>query len=190
MQPFMTAGETSLLDSFLKCAEHYVEFGAGGSTCFASRRVKASVTAVDSSREWLDKVASFCAETTTPVQPRLVLADIGPTGDWGFPADESHIASWPDYHEAVWKHPAAKDSDFFLVDGRFRMACFMQILLRCRPDALIAIHDFSTRPQYHIVNEFARRVAWERDLSIFLPRPDRSESQVRALLEQFRLDPA
>ncbi len=147
MQPFMTAGETTLLDGFLKCAEHYVEFGAGGSTCFASRRVKASVTAVDSSQKWLDKVASYCAETATQIQPHLVLADIGPTGDWGFPTGTSHMKSWPDYHEAIWQNPATRDTDFFLVDGRFRIACFMQILLRCRPDALIAIHDFRVKTQ-------------------------------------------
>ena len=56
MTPRMSAAELGLLASFLRCAQHYYEFGAGGSTCLAASLVAQSVTAVDSSQAWLDEV--------------------------------------------------------------------------------------------------------------------------------------
>ena len=90
------------------------------------------------------------ADPVTPWQPELT------------PERES----WRAYHEGVWAEPEASRADLYLVDGRFRVACFMQTLLHASPDALVAIHDFAKRPQYHVVQEVARerhrRAGWGR----------------------------
>jgi hypothetical protein len=45
----------------------------------------------------------------------------------------------------------------------------MQILLHCDVDALIMIHDFSSRKHYHVAREVAREVATVDEISVFQP---------------------
>src|SRR5579875_421729 len=70
-----------------------------------------------------------------------------------------------------------------------RLACFMQVLLNCRADSLIMIHDFSSRQQYHIVRNVAREIATAEDLSVFAPILGRSHRDARAILKQHRFTP-
>src|SRR5208283_3476786 len=93
-----------------------------------------------------------------------------PTATWGDPKDSSARDKWPSYHNKIWTNPAASDADLYLVDGRFRVACFMQIVLNCEPDALIVFHDFAGRKNYHVVREVAREIAIGEELSVFQPR--------------------
>lgn len=186
MQPRMSGAETALLTSFLRRTSTYLEFGTGGSTVLAARFVESRITSVDSSVEWLDKVRAACTEAGCKAELDLVFVDIGPTRDWGYPSDSATAPRWPAYHEAVWDRPQARQADFCLVDGRFRAACFLQTLLHCRPDTLIAIHDFDSRPGYHIARQLAREVAMAEDLSVFLPRPDVDPATIRDALAKVR----
>ena len=185
----MTPEEATLLASLLACSRRYLEFGAGGSTCLAAMTVAESVVAIDSSRQWLDRVAAICADDAYRCKPVLVHADIGPLQDWGWPRDESQRSSWPNYHEAIWSHAAVTDTDTYLIDGRFRIACFMQAALRCRADALIIVHDFANRPNYAEVRQVAREVACAGNLSAFVRRHDFDAGVASAILEKRRFDP-
>jgi hypothetical protein len=171
----MSEEETALFLSFVRNSRHYVEFGTGGSTVLASNHVRHSILSVDSSQTWLDKVGAACG--TCQTTPELMLANIGPTGDWGFPTDGSTKSCWPDYHSAIWKYEQSSDADLYLVDGRFRVACFAQIVLHCKPTAIIGFHDFSSRPDYHCVREIAQEIATTGDLSFFLPLPRRDAAE-------------
>ncbi len=174
MLPRMSEEETALFLSFVRNSRQYVEFGTGGSTVLASKHVKHSILSVDSSQTWLDKVSSACHACQTT--PELMLVDIGPTGDWGFPTDGSTKSCWPNYHSAIWKHEQSSDADLYLVDGRFRVACFAQTVLHCKLTAIIGFHDFSSRPDYHCVREIAQEIATAGDLSFFLPLPRRRDA--------------
>jgi hypothetical protein len=178
----MSDAERDLLTAFLRRTRTYLEFGTGGSTVLAAQFVQSRITSVDSSVEWLDKVRAACADAGCKAELDLVFVDIGPTRDWGYPSDPATAPRWPTYHEAIWDRPGAREADFCLVDGRFRVACFLQALLHCRPGTPIAIHDFDSRPGYHIVRELAREVAMAQDLSVFLPRPDIDAATIRAAL--------
>jgi len=145
-----------------------MEFGAGGSTCLAAHLVSEAIVAVDSSKEWLNKVEESCARNATALQPTLIHADIGELTHWGWPAGQTHREHWPKYHEAVLSAPDVLPFDTYLIDGRFRIACFMQSLIHCRPDSLILIHDFPPRPSYAIVHQVAREIACATNLSIFI----------------------
>jgi hypothetical protein len=196
MQPHMTDAELDLFKSVLRCADHYLEFGSGGSTCLAAELARRSVVSVDSSTNWLDQVGRECAARNLPIRPRLVHADIGPIKDWGYPTDEESKPLWPRYHEVVWQEePAASKADLYLVDGRFRVACFMQIVLHTEADALILFHDFALRRYYHVVREVAREVARTGELSLFLPRlspsgGEETRARARDILERYAVEPA
>jgi hypothetical protein len=179
----MTPDETMLFTAFLKHSDRYLEFGSGGSTCAASVTVRSAVTSVDSSREWLDKVGGACAALDGALAPELIHVDIGPLGEWGRPADPATRDRWPRYHTDIWSHPGAAEADLYMVDGRFRVACFMQILLRCRRDSVILMHDFLARDAYGIVRDVARQVAGVGDLAVFVPPVTLDEARVRRILE-------
>jgi hypothetical protein len=184
--PRMSSDEAALFLSFVRNSRIYVEFGTGGSTVVASRHVRSSILSVDSSREWLDQVRTACASSQT--KPELIFVDIGPTGEWGFPTDASTKSRWPDYHSAIWKMPHSAAADLYFVDGRFRVACFAQIVLHCSPNAIIGIHDFTSRPKYHCVREIAREIATSGDISFFRPLPEKRIAE--AVLQSFHAEPA
>ena len=185
MIPRMSAEEAALFVSFVKNSRDYVEFGTGGSTVLASKHVKNSIFSVDSSQEWLDQVSRACDSSQT--KPQLRFVDVGPIGDWGFPTDGSAKPRWPDYHSAIWKVKQSSDADLYLVDGRFRVACFAQTVLHCKPNAIIGIHDFSSRPAYHCVREIAQEIATAGDMSFFLPLSRRQAAE--AILQSHYTEP-
>lgn len=178
--PRMSAAELALFKAFLSKSARYLEFGAGGSTVLASSHAKEWIVSVDSSREWLDRVAAECEEA--PTRATLIFADIGRTGDWGFPVDPAAQARWSSYHADVWSlAPQCREADFVMVDGRFRVACFAQAVLHCSASVLIGIHDFASRPFYHVVHEIGREIAALEDMSVFAPRPGAHEAARRVL---------
>lgn len=184
-----TAGVSATVLVFLCSSDHYLEFGAGGSTCIAARLVRNAVTAVDSSAQWLRDVEQACSGEDCRVKPVMFHVDIGPTGAWGRPVDPSTQSRWPSYYEAVWERPASSGADLYLVDGRFRVACFMNILLSCRSDAVVMIHDYASRAQYHVISQVAREVARAEDFSAFVCMPGQSRAALRAILAAYRLNP-
>jgi len=188
LAPWMTDAELALFATFLRRSDNYLEFGSGGSTCAAACAVGNSVTSVDSSAEWLGRVEQACIDEACRVRPVMVHVDIGPTGAWGRPADASMQERWPSYYETVWERPASSDADLYLVDGRFRVACFMKTLLNCRMDCVIMIHDFASRAQYHVIREVAREVASAEDFSAFVARPGQSRGRIHEILAAHRLD--
>lgn len=187
MNVHMSVAEMNLFKSFLACSERYMEFGAGGSTCLAASMGKTTI-AVDSSDEWLSKVAAECACLPNLPQRRLIKADIGPTGDWGMPTDPNTRDRWPSYYQAVWAEQESTDCDLYLIDGRFRVACFMSVVLRDGPSAIILIHDFFSRPHYHIVKEVCREIARVEELSAFQVPANIDRERAQAILDAHAYD--
>lgn len=182
MQIIMTPDEVKLLSSFLKESDNYFEFGMGGSTILANSLVKKSITSVESDKEWVQKVADNLKESTLDLDLRYV--NIGPTGGWGTPVNRNSEDLFPSYPRSLRK-ATNKNIDFCLVDGRFRVACFLTALDCLSADSIIAIHDYSVRPNYHLVEEFARKVASTHTLALFVRRQDANLSRVRQLIAQY-----
>jgi len=185
----MSEKELGLFTSFVGQSRGYVEFGSGGSTAVASRAVSQFIVSTDSARDWVDSVRAHCVGSGAPTIPTMILADIGPTGAWGYPIDESRRAHWRCYQELCWAHAQAAEADLYMVDGRFRVACAMQVLLRARTGALLMIHDFDSRPYYHAVRRFAREIARTEDLSVFLLEERRDQPGIALTLAEYAFDP-
>ena len=185
----MEENELALFSSFLQEARSYVEFGCGGSTLHAASLGVPGIVSVDSSAHWLQQVAGKCVEAKLATKPTLVFADIGPTGDWGYPVDESCRDRWPNYAASIEGMAGTEYADLYLVDGRFRVSCFLKTLQRCKPDAVILFHDFASRREYHIVRQFAREIAVASDLSAFVPLPIHDRQAFADVLEQVKYLP-
>jgi hypothetical protein len=183
MLPHMTKNEVELFLSFLRNTDNYVEFGCGASTELASCHVN-EITSVDSDMKWIVKAEEACSL----IKPNFVYANIGPVGEWGTPIDESFRDIWPNYHIAVWSKLRTWDADLYLVDGRFRVACFAQICIHSRNSGIIALHDYHSRKEhYSIIEEIAKEIASVDDISFFIPRQNILEKSAR-IIERHKYD--
>ena len=52
-----------------------------------------------------------------------------------------------------WRHGPVKP-DLVLIDGRFRVACFLHSLLAADAGTPLLFDDYTNRPHYHLVEEF------------------------------------
>jgi hypothetical protein len=181
----MSDGERALFEALLKPSRSYLEFGAGGSTVLAHSVGVGQVVAVDSSLDWLKQVGAAVARSPSV---RLFHADIGPTGAWGYPMSEDYKSAYGHYHSSIWEVFTPSSFDLVLVDGRFRIACFAAAIQRVRPDALVAVHDYRSRPHYHPIEAIGRRVAECEELTVFAPLAHRRE-EAGIMAAQYADDP-
>ena len=191
LQPEMTSDEIGVLRECYSKAASLVEFGSGGSTLLAVRSPLQRIWSVESDPAWIAKLRDQPAVAAAEQGGRLrfVHADIGRVGDHGAPLDEAAQARWPAYHEAVWADPAAASADLVLVDGRFRVACALQALLRCQPHALLLVHDFWNRTPYHPVLAFTDWLGSCDSLAILRRKPAIDHDKLANVLQAHRLQP-
>jgi hypothetical protein len=186
MKTTMHQREIAVLESFMSKASSYFEFGMGGSTCLAAQLVKDRVAAIDSSQQWISEVRDAIG---SPPGKEIDLRhiDIGPLGGWGTPlnrAKQEHL--FPGYSLAIDDNGPF---DLCLVDGRFRIASFLQALQRADADTVIAIHDYRVRPKYHIVEQYARPISECQQLTFFVRRPHVDLREVAQVADAHRRDP-
>ncbi len=168
MQIVMHPDEVSLLKGFLSETNNYFEYGIGGSTHLASKLVKGDIFGIESDALWVEKVKK---ETACNKRIHLRHIDIGPTGDWGFPRSSERKAFYGEYSKAIVE-TGRNDFDFCLVDGRFRVASFLQALMHLESSAVIAMHDYTDRKEYHLVEKYAQPISSVRRLKFFVRRTD------------------
>lgn len=155
--PHMSEAEIGLLEKVLPDAAKVLEFGSGGSSQFFLEHQVRSLMSIESDKLWLEKLLTNPAVFTyhqngvwTPLH-----INIGPVGEWGVPLYKHPKVNWLDYHQHCWRVSKDNSFDLVLIDGRFRVACTCQTLLRCKNEnVLLVIHDFWNRPVYHIVLDF------------------------------------
>ena len=191
--PRMSAAECALFTRYIPRKSRALEFGCGGSTAHMLRNGVWDLTSVESDFAWLEKVLQ-------EPEPRYFLmkkrwhpmhADIGPTGEWGFPIAEESKLRWLNYHQHCWDLMPSTAYDVILIDGRFRVACLCRSLLHCaNPGVTIVMHDFWSRPGYHAVLDFVTVQDRVDDIAVMRPLPGLSREKVTATLQRFLFEPS
>ncbi|HWS77418.1 MAG TPA: hypothetical protein VN205_03470, partial [Thermomonas sp.] len=174
LQPAMTDAEAGVLRECFSKAASLVEFGSGGSTLLAVRSPSLRrIWSVESDPAWVARLRAEPEIAGAEHAGRLHLhaVDIGPVGGYGYPRDASKQHAWPRYVESVWGDPAAIETDLVLIDGRFRVACALEALSRCRPHAVVLFHDFWNRTPYHPVLAFTDWLGSCDSLAILRRKP-------------------
>jgi hypothetical protein len=157
----MTKAEAACFVARLAGARRYLEFGCGGSTLLAVQSPAQTLHSVDSDGAWIEKCRRRPEIAAAAAAGRLHFrhVDLGRTGRFGYPIGRAAARRWPDYCLGVWENfPPDAPPDLVLVDGRFRLACATQALLRCPPGAKILFHDFTLRERYRGILDFAEAV--------------------------------
>lgn len=167
MQSPLTAAETMQIELQLAGRASLLQFGCGNSTLVAARQAQ-TIVSVDSDAAWLAGVGENLARAAIDFTP--FHADIGPTGDQGYPVNDSRARDWPRYHVDIWRR-LASGPDAVLIDGRFRVACLLQALIHCKPDCLLLFHGFEDREAYRVVLKHVDVLARIDSLAVLRAKP-------------------
>ena len=185
-RPRMTDRELDLYTRLLAGARTVFEYGTGGSTLLALGAGVSRLVSVESDVAWIGMLREVPAIAEAERQGRLtfVHVDIGRVGKWGKPVDSSGAARYAAYASAPWSRGEVPDVVF--VDGRFRVACALEAILRSDGNTKIAFHDFWKRPQYHVVLPFVDCIDRVDSLAVFKRLTSFNENAARQLLERYR----
>ena len=170
----MAKGEQALLREQLARSSVVLEFGLGGSTGLAAEYPLDQLIGINSHPDWIAHCHRDPRIAALAAKGRVALhhIDIGPVKQWGIPASRAHEIKWRDYSLAIWSRLGPHTPDFVFVDGRFRLSCALQSLLRLPGLRALGFHDFWSRPEYHTVLEFTDVLDRDGELAIFAPKPD------------------
>jgi len=186
MMPAMLPDEIACYTAHLCQSRKVVEYGSGGSTVLALS-FGVQLLSIESDAAWMnEKVRPIdtVQQAERDGRATFVHVDIGPTREWGQPVDDRSKHTWPNYPVAPWRH--WDTADLVLVDGRFRVACTLESILRATPETRIVIHDFWNRTEYHAVLPF---LDWQQSvetLGVFRRRPEIDRRRVEDLLGDYR----
>lgn len=131
-----------------------LEYGSGGSTVLAAQ-LGARVFSVESDRAWAERMAAQLA----PISDRAVVhyADIGRTGEWGKPLATRAATRFHGYALSVWDRADFEHPDLVLIDGRFRAACLVAVMLRASRPTTVLMDDYEGRRYYRHVERLAQK---------------------------------
>lgn len=176
---------------------NYMEFGIGGSTLAAIRAGAETVVSVESDSAWVETVCRHAevAPLVASGAARIIHADIGPVGEWGYPKDISRLTHWNDYIAGPWLEWESRQvlPDVIYVDGRFRVACCYSIAVAFAgrtdvPPPSVLLHDMDERrPGYRDVFLFFELAEQVGSLGLLRLRPNvsRLAAMTSLLARQF-----
>ena len=128
----------------------YGEYGVGLSTITAFREYGCDIIGVDTSQEWIEDLTAGGVQLEH-ARVRIDWVDLGPVGAWGRPISYEKAEYFSEYTGSIWKYEQLPD--LVLIDGRFRVACFLDCLMRGKPGTYLLFDDYVERPPYHVVEE-------------------------------------
>ena len=172
--PHMEDAGIALLGEHLTGVQVFLEYGSGGSSVMVAQAGVKSIYSVDSDKQFLKAVKQRLLDEGIPRRRYIpIYADIGPTKEWGKPADESHLKEWPNYCSAPWKKllKTGERPDLVLIDGRFRVASFLITILMAPRGCVILFDDYVDRPQYHVIERYLKPVRLAGRMAEFVVQP-------------------
>ena len=134
----------------------YFEFGSGASTYLASY-YNITTYSVESDVKWHKKLKKH------GVKANFITIDLNVTYA-GYPGKNTNVKHWKKYIQA---YKRKFNADIILIDGRFRVACALDIFSKIRNDTIILIHDYVYRKKYHILENFYIKVKSWGTLTLF-----------------------
>lgn len=146
-------GDDKLFKRTISKNSIYAEYGCGASTIWVAKNVGCEILSVDSSSEWISKVKNECIAYS---KLTLHLADVGEVGDWGTPVGYMRADNFNEYTDWIWTNN--QKPSVILIDGRFRVCCFLTCILNAESGTKILFDDYTNRPQYHYVEKYIKPI--------------------------------
>lgn len=193
LYPFiMSKDEKVIFDEAIKKSKHYIEFGLGGSSLRAIQKSKARIYTVESSPEWLNYMRQYMiVRYFENKRLHIFSVNIGPTRNWGYPESNNYQNLFEAYSSRIFESIDRRLIDLALVDGRFRVACTLKIIMSCHKNnnLKILIHDFWNRGQYHILLKYLDTVSKADTIGLFSVKNNVDLRAVKIDYEAYKLNP-
>jgi hypothetical protein len=154
--PAMDKGGLQVFSECLSGIDVFLEYGCGASTIYAANHGVKTIISVDSAPQSV--TAGQEEVTSLPSEVHITYCNVGKVKAWGMPVDNSAIRAYHQYSVVPWKIAKEKNvtPELVLVDGRFRVACFLYSLISCEPGTKILFDDYFDRPYYDVVEKFCK----------------------------------
>jgi protein O-GlcNAc transferase len=131
-----------------------LEFGSGGSTLLIGPKSKKMIS-IESDVKFIKTL-----KPKMSLQPKIKLihANIGPTTFYGKPLEITKVLfkrKFKNYTniKKILLDESNFEPDVILIDGRFRVACFLQCIIEYDTPIIIIFDDYFDRPYYHIIDQ-------------------------------------
>lgn len=191
--PFGHQG-SQYFQTLIENSRNYLEFGSGSST-FAVAQVGTPFTTVESDARFLEAVHRRCASLPKPPSDsatHFLHGDIGRTGPWGKPIFPSIARpdTWRRYPLAPWLQLGdTYRADAILIDGRFRVACALAVILHQRDtEWTMVVDDYEGRPEYRPIADYAAFSGLHGRMAVFRPASTFSVSDAQVAFDRFVSD--
>ena len=146
-------GDDSLFKDVLKTSKIFGEYGCGSSTEWVLKNTNANILSVDSSRDWVDKISSGNAAYNKRIKLKHI--DLGEVENWGRPISYEKSYNFINYFNWIWNQDILPDT--VLIDGRFRVCCFLTSIKYGKENTKIIFDDYNNRPYYHVIEKFIKK---------------------------------
>lgn len=143
LTPHLCEQALAHFEARMRDTETFLEYGIGGSTLRALELGVKNVIVAESDPFWANKIKLLADRITQPYQNlHIVCVDFGEMGSWGTPLSPT-LDTAKRYIEGVWDLASSLNlvPNTVLIDGRFRVACGCESILKCGKDTQILLDD-------------------------------------------------
>lgn len=172
-------GHDDLFRAAIAGIRTYGEYGLGASTLWMDRHSYAQIIGVDTDPDWAKQTCAALTRAGHDIRH----VDVGPVAKWGKPRSYRKRRAFIDYIEGPWL--AGPLPQVVLIDGRFRVACFLTSLMLSEPGTVIIFDDYITRRTYHLVEEMLAPAARNARQASFIVPTVRNRTAIKRLRDQF-----
>ena len=169
-------GNDFLFKKSIEGIKIYGEYGCGLSSKWMLKNTNCKVISVDSSKEWVEKIKTENKKYESRLKINHV--DLGKVRRWGFPINYDNNSNFSDYTDYIWKQ--SERPKLVLVDGRFRVCCFLTSLKFAEAGTKIIFDDYVNSPHYHFIEKYVSRINECGRQCLFIV-PDKSKIDMHTL---------
>jgi len=169
-EPMLSQPAISILKELATSSKSSLEFGSGGSTVFIARHALKVIT-VESDYIFSGSVKRTLKQNNLG-NVEVLDVNIGPVTSGGQPLKQLkwiYRKKWENYATSPWKQLGSDYvADIIFIDGRFRVSCFIQTLLRNGSNPYyILFDDYRLRTQYHVIESAVTPISYHGDAALF-----------------------
>jgi hypothetical protein len=169
-------GEDELFRNIITKNDIYGEYGCGQSTIWVSKNFDINIYSVETDPFWQKKTSSIINNKKC----EIYYANLGKIGNWGVPKSYERSDFFNLYTDWIWKQKFKPT--VVLIDGRFRVCCFLTSIINGNAGSKIIFDDYTLRHQYHYVEKYLKPVKKNKRQSLFII-PEKNELNVEKIKE-------
>jgi len=139
----------------------YGEYGCGKSTEYILDNYDIPIYSVDTSKFWVNKISKKKNNNLN-----IKHINVGDVENWGVPKNYEYRENFKDYMNWIWQQK--QKPNVVLIDGRFRVCCFLTTLKFCNKGTKIIFDDYVERKVYHLVEEFLKPTSFNGRQALFI----------------------